>query len=460
MEQLEAQLRVAADFLWGNWLLFALVGLGVYYTAITGCVQLRRLPYIIKSLLSAKKDGEGRASTEYTISSLQSLCTAIASCVGSGNIVGVSTAILAGGPGALFWMWVAAFFGMATKFGEIVLGICYRDRDEKGMYFGAPMYYIAKGLRSPIMGGVVAVLLFLQNTGGTLIQSNTIVSVVRESFNIPPAVTGVVLAVLMFFVISGGLRRLVAVTGKIVPIMAGLYVAGGLIVIGANISALPDMLASIFTSAFTLEAGTGALVGITMREAMRFGVARGLYSNEAGEGSAAVLHSPANVDHPVRQGIYGVVEVFVDTIVICSTTGFVVLITGVNEAHTSAATLSATAFGTVMPLMQYVVSISLILFAATSLMSQWYFGHVSLKYLKIPKGAEIYRVIFPLAILAGSISSIELVWLIQDCALGLLIIPNMLALVVLSPKVRRLTEEFFSPANGYIKTLKTKGKTL
>ena len=318
------------------------------------------------------------------------------------------------------------------------------------MYIGGPMYYIAAGFKAPWAGALVAGLIFIQNTGGTLIQSNTISMVVAQAFHVPPIVTGVVLAALMLFIISGGLQRLVRVAERVVPLMAGLYLAGGLVVICVNITAVPQMLQSIFEGAFKLQAGVGAVAGITMREAMRYGIARGLYSNEAGEGSAAVFHSSAEVDHPVRQGLYGIIEVFIDTMLICTTTGFTVLISGTYLTHDNAATLAATAFGTVMPMMQIIVNISLVLFASTSLMSQWYFGHVSLTYLKLPRGAVIYRYFFPIAILIGSVSTINLVWLLQDCALGLLIIPNILALVVLAPRVRQLTKEFFDPLNHYI----------
>lgn len=194
----------------------------------------------------------------------------------------------------------------------------------------------------------------------------------------------------------------------------------------------------------------GVAAGFTMRQAMRYGVARGLYSNEAGEGSAAVLHSSAQVDHPVRQGLYGILEVFIDTIILCSTTGITILITGVNQVHTHAPTLAAEAFGTVFPAMRFVIYISLILFAGTSIMSQWYFGHVSLTYLNKPKGAVIYRIIFPFLIILGSMSTIEMVWSIQDCALGLLIIPNVIALIILVPEVKSLIKEFTDPKNGYL----------
>lgn len=292
------------------------------------------------------------------------------------------------------------------------------------------------------VGVLVAVLLFIQNAGATLIQSNTISGVAKEAFFLPHEATGVLLAVVMTFVISGGFQHLVYTAEKIVPIMAGMYVLCGLIVLVLRMPRLPAVLESIIQGAFTLKAGTGAAVGLTMKEAMRFGVARGLYSNEAGEGSAAVIHSSAQVDHPVRQGLYGIMEVFIDTMVICSTTGFAVLLTGVNQGHTNASTLAAAAFGSVLPGMDKVIYISLILFAGTSMMSQWYFGHVSLTYLGKPKLALLYRVLFPVMIIFGSLSTIDLVWFIQDCALGVLILPNIIALLLLGPEVRGLVKEF------------------
>lgn len=428
-----------ADFLWGNWLLFVLLGLGTLYTFITGFIQVRKMPFIVKTVLGSRKDKGG----SHGVSSFQALCAAIASCVGSGNIVGVSTAVISGGPGALFWMWGAAFVGMATKFGEITLGMCYRGKDKNGMWIGGPMYYISQALKAPWLGAVVAVLLFIQNAGGTLIQSNTIINVIDQAFHVPKLVGGILLAIVMLVIVSGGFKRMVAVAERVVPFMAVLYIIGGLVVILVNITNLPATLLLIVESAFSVEAGVGAAAGITMREAMRYGVARGLYSNEAGEGSAAVLHSPAKVDHPVRQGLYGVIEVFVDTMVICTTTGLVIIITGSYLTGGNGATLAAEAFSTVFPAFSYVVSVSLILFASTSLMSQWYFGHVSLVYLKSKWGALIYKIFFPAAIIVGSVTSTEIVWTIQDCALGLLIIPNIITLVVMAPMVRRLTKEFF-----------------
>lgn len=443
MKVVEGLFETLADLLWGNWMLVMLLGLGVFYTLLTGGIQFRALLKL--SGIFGKKDNEPDTAVESKgISSMQALCTAIASCVGSGNIVGVATAMIAGGPGALFWMWIAAFFGMATKYGEIVLGICYREQEEDGMYVGGPMYYIAHALHAPWMGTVAALLLFIQNAGATLIQSNTIASVAQEVYQVPQLLTGFVVAAVMSVIIVGGLKRLAFVAQCIVPVMAGLYILGGLVVVLSNLDGLLPVLRLVVQSAFSRQAGLGAVSGITVKEAMRYGVARGLYSNEAGEGTAAVIHSSAQVNHPARQGLYGVVEVFVDTLVICSTTGFAILSSGVDLESASAVTLAANAFGTVFPAFKYVVSVSLILFASTSIMSQWYFGHVSLTYMKRKRGDRIYRLIFPVLILCGSLSSVGLVWSIQDCMLGLLILPNVAALIILSPQVRRLTKDFFS----------------
>jgi AGCS family alanine or glycine:cation symporter len=414
------------------------------YTIITGGIQIRRFGYIIRKTIWEPILSKSKESKEAgTISSFQALCTAVASCVGSGNIVGVSTAVLAGGMGAIFWMWVAAFVGMATKYGEIILGMLYREKNEEGNYVGGPMYYIKKGLHAPWLAVLCAFFMVTQIIGGNFIQSNTISGVMKENFGVPYLTTGIALVLIIFVITLGGLKRLADTAQKIVPVMASLYIAGGIVVVLTHLDSILPMLQSILQEACSMKAGMGAAAGLTMKEAMRFGVARGLYSNEAGEGSAAVIHSAAQVDHPARQGFYGVVEVFVDTMVICSTTGFSILASGVPLEGASAASLAAEAFGTVSPLFKYVVSVSLILFASTSIMSQWYFGHVSLMYIKSLKGDRFYRILFPVLILLGSLSTAGIVWSVQDCMLGLLIIPNVLALLKLSPVVMKLTAEFF-----------------
>ena len=444
MDQLLKILTTVDNWLWGNWLLFVLIGVGILYTVITGFVQVRHFPYIIRKSLIEPLMGSQKDSQESgSISSFQALCTAVASCVGSGNIVGVSTAVLTGGLGAIFWMWVAAFVGMATKYGEIILGLMYREKDENGAYVGGPMYYIKKGLHAPWLAVLCAIFMITQIIGGNFIQSNTISGVMHDNFQIPHLVTGIVLVILIFTITLGGLKRLAHVTQKLVPIMATIYVIGGLLIILANITNIPGVLVSIIRGAFGLDAVAGGAIG-SMIIAMQRGVARGLYSNEAGEGSAPVIHSAANVNHPAEQGMTGVIEVFLDTFVICTITGLVLGVTGILDSGAPANVIVTYAFASVWPPLKYLVAISLLLFSSTTLMSQWYFGFVGLNYLFGRKVAEKFKYVFPLFCVIGAVAALDLVWTIQDIALGLLTIPNLIAIVILCPKVHKASKEFWS----------------
>lgn len=332
MDKILEALAAFDSWLWGNWLLFVLLGVGILYTVISGFVQVRHFGYILrKTLWNPIRYGDRDAESEGSVSSFQALNMALASCVGSGNIVGVATAVLAGGMGAIFWMWVAAFVGLATKYGEIILGMLYRVKDDRGTWMGGPMYYIRDGLHAPFLALLCALFMVVQIIGGNFIQSNTISGVMKDTFRVSPVVTGVVLTVLIFTVSAGGLKRFAHVARKVVPIMAGMYVISGLFIILINIRAVPGVLADIFAGAFGLRAVGGGVLG-SMLIAMQKGVARGLYSNEAGEGSAPVLHSAAEVDHPVEQGLTGVTEVFLDTFVICTITGLVLGVTGVLDS--------------------------------------------------------------------------------------------------------------------------------
>ena len=444
MDQLLKILTTVDNWLWGNWLLFVLIGVGILYTVITGFVQVRHFPYIIRKSLIEPLMGSQKDSQESgSISSFQALCTAVASCVGSGNIVGVSTAVLTGGLGAIFWMWVAAFVGMATKYGEIILGLMYREKDENGAYVGGPMYYIKKGLHAPWLAVLCAIFMITQIIGGNFIQSNTISGVMHDNFQIPHLVTGIVLVILIFTITLGGLKRLAHVTQKLVPIMATIYVIGGLLIILANITNIPGVLVSIIRGAFGLDAVAGGAI-VSMIIAMQRGVARGLYSNEAGEGSAPVIHSAANVNHPAEQGMTGVIEVFLDTFVICTITGLVLGVTGILDSGAPANVIVTYAFASVWPPLKYLVAISLLLFSSTTLMSQWYFGFVGLNYLFGRKVAEKFKYVFPLFCVIGAVAALDLVWTIQDIALGLLTIPNLIAIVILCPKVHKASKEFWS----------------
>ena len=446
MDNMGNFMRELASILWGDWLLYTLLSVGVLYSFATGFIQFRKFSYIMKETLlkpiterSKNKDSDSKD----VISPFQAMCTALASCVGSGNIIGVSTALVSGGIGAIFWMWIAAFLGMATKYGEIILGILYREKNHRGEYVGGPMYYISKGLKLPILGSITAILMTVQIIGGNFIQSNAISGVMKNTFDVAPIVTAVILFIVIFIIVSGGFKRLASVTQRVVPVMAIFYILFGGILILINIKQVPGVFVEIFKSAFTVEAGIGGIAGHTIKEAMRFGVARGLYSNEAGEGSAPVIHSTANVSHPVEQAIFGVTEVFIDTIVICTITGLILGCTGVLDSGAHPSVLVINAFGTIHPFLSYIVSISLISFSFTSLISQWYFGYVGLNYVFGEKIALNFKYVFPIFTIIGALVSIEMVWTIQDCALGLLILPNLLALIVLFPKVRQATKEYF-----------------
>lgn len=443
MSGLENLLERISGLIWGNYLIITLIGIGLFFTILTKGIQVRGFPIAIKELITSLK-GKNQVKGEGTLSSFQALCTALSSCVGNGNIVGVATAIASGGPGAVFWMWLAGIVGMATKYAEIVLGMIYREKAEDGTYVGGPMYYLSKGLKLKKIAFIFALLMFLQISGGALIQSNVVAIVMHDIFKVKPLLSGIIMSGVILSVVIGGVQKLGKVTEKLLPIMTLIYFFGGLIVIISNINHLSYAIINIITCAFKTEAVGGGILGHSIKEAMRFGVARGLYSNEAGEGSAPVLHSAAITDHPARQGLYGIIEVFIDTVIICSLTSFIVLTSGVTETNISPAIYVMTAFGGIHVLFRYIIGISMVLFAFSTVLSQWYFGNVTLNYMFNMRVANKFKYIFVCLALLGSLSSLKIVWLIQDVVLGLMIIPNLLALLLLNKDVKKATEDFFT----------------
>lgn len=445
MNNIENYVKHLADLVWGNWLLFTLIGVGFYFTIITRGIQVRKFRFAIyESLIKPFKKGN-KISGEGTLSPFQALCTALSSCVGNGNIVGVATALVSGGPGALFWMWLAAFLGMATKYAEILLGMIYRVKGNDGVYVGGPMYYIEHGLKVKWLSKVFSVLLIIQICGGNLIQSNAVAGVFKDVFHLPTMSAAVFLSFAVGLVIIGGIKRLGAFAEKLVPFMSILYVIGGLVVILMNITIIPETIVLIFKSAFSIKAGIGGAIGYTMRQALRYGVTRGLYSNEAGEGSAPVLHASAIIDHPVRQALFGITEVFIDTGIICTITGFTILTSGVSLVDPSTGTLVSLAFSTIHPFMQYFVGVAMILFAFTSIPAQWYFGQVGLTHLVGANRTQWFKYVFICFTFLGSLSSLKLVWYFQDFILGILIIPNLITILLLSKIVIEYTNDFFKP---------------
>ena len=447
MGNLEFILDKISEILWGNYLIYVLLGIGIFFTVLTKGIQIKGFPYAVKELVKSLK-GKNNIKGVGTLSSFQALCTALSSCVGNGNIVGVATAIASGGPGAVFWMWVAGIVGMATKYAEIVLGIIYREKSDDGTYVGGPMYYLSKGLKLKKLAFIFALLMFLQICGGALIQSNAVAIVMNDIFNIRPIFSGIMTSTVIFLIVVGGVRRLGKVTEKLLPFMTSIYFLGGLIVIFFNINHLPYVIMNIVSCAFRTEAVGGGILGYGIKEAIRFGVARGLYSNEAGEGSAPVLHSAAITDHPARQGLYGLLEVFIDTVVICSLTSFIVLTSGVYNENISPAVYVITAFGNIHIIFKYLIGISMVLFAFSTVLSQWYFGNVTLTYMFNSRVANNFKYVFFFLAIFGSLSSLKIVWLIQDFVLGLLIMPNLMALLLLSSKVKEATEDFFIKIKG------------
>jgi AGCS family alanine or glycine:cation symporter len=432
------------SYVWGMPTIILLVGTGVLLTVLTGVAQVRYLGFALKEVLGKITQ---RGSGEGTVSPFQAVATALASTVGVGNIAGVATAIHIGGPGALFWLWVSGFFGMCTKYAEIVIALHYRERDATGIMRGGAMYILKNGLKMPWLGAVFALLTSLAAFGiGNMVQANSVAGALTESLGLAPAITGVILVVLTAAVILGGIRRIGQFTEYLVPFMALFYLAGGLTIVAMHISELPGVIRLVLDSAFNGHAAVGGFVGSTMAMALRYGIARGLFSNEAGLGSAPIVHAAATTDHPVRQGMYGIFEVFVDTILICTTTGLVILMTGVWTADATGAVLSARAFEAGLPGTwgHIVVTTGLVLFAFSTLIGWSYYGETGVVYLFGAKAAMPYRIAWLVFIYLGAVGSLHLVWDIADTLNGLMAIPNLIAVLASIPLLLRLQREFFA----------------
>ncbi len=431
---------------WGPPMLILLMGTGLVLLFVTGAVQFRHLGTALVEVLGKLRQP---ATGDGTVTPFQAVATALASTVGVGNIAGVATAIFVGGPGALFWLWVSGVLGMGTKFSEIVVSLHYRERDATGVMRGGAMYNLRKqGL--PWLGTIFALLTSIAAFGiGNMVQANSVAESLRTSFGISPSIVGVILVVVTGVVILGGIKRIAAFAEILVPFMAIFYLIAGLIVIVLNAAAIPGVLSLVFESAFSGAAAAGGFAGATMMQAMRFGVARGLFSNEAGLGSAPLVHATATTDHPVRQGLYGIFEVFVDTILICTTTGLVILLSGAWTSGATGAALSVSAFSAGLPGSWggIVVTVGLVLFAFSTIIGWSYYGETGIVSLLGPKAALPYRILWLVFIYLGSIGSLHLVWDIADTLNGLMAIPNLVSLLIALPLIRRLQKEFFDSKN-------------
>jgi AGCS family alanine or glycine:cation symporter len=432
---------------WGPPILLLLVGTGILLTILTGGVQFRHLGTALSEVLGKlrhKSTGSG------SVTPFQAVATALASTVGVGNIAGVATAIFIGGPGALFWLWVSGVLGMATKFAEIVVALHYREPDAAGVMRGGAMYTLKK-LGLPWLGTAFALLTGIAAFGiGNMVQANSVAQVLNSSFGLAPAVVGAVLVALTAVVILGGIKRIAQVTEYMVPFMAIFYLLGGLVVLVLHAGQLPAVFALVFKGAFSGSAAAGGFAGSTIMLAMRYGIARGLFSNEAGLGSAPMVHAAAQTDHPVRQGLYGIFEVFVDTVLICTVTGLVILVTGVWDSGLTGAELSARAFSTGLPGQwgHLVVTTGLVLFAYSTIIGWSYYGETGIVYLFGPKAAIPYRLAWLVFIYLGAIGSLHLVWDIADTLNGLMAIPNLISVLLSLGLLRRLVREFFATKAG------------
>ena len=493
MEQFIERITAVNDaintFVWVQVGLVLLIGVGVVMTLLTGFFQVTHIKHWMKKSVGGVFDKRSRSNDDKgSVSQFQALCTALAATIGTGNIAGVSAAIVLGGPGAVFWMWVAAFFGMMTNFSENVLGIYYRRKNKEGEWSGGAMYYLKDGLGNikgyEKIGGVLAVLFslfaILASFGiGNMGQVNKITANLKSAFfanvnapviygdiNAVNLTIGIVLMLIAGVIIIGGLQRIAAVAERVVPFMAVIYVIGALIIFILHIKVVPAMFVAIFKFAFGVKAVGGAATGIMIKTVITQGCKRGVFSNEAGLGSSVMVHSNSNVVEPIKQGLWGIFEVFADTFVVCTMTAVVVLSSGAIDLSTGLAaegvddaTLVATAFGNVFGRFgQWFVAIAMLLFAFTTVLGWSHYGSKAVEYLFGIKGTKIYRVLFVLMVVSGSLMTSSLAWDIYDTFNGLMMIPNLIGVISLSPVVvsilrnyiaRRLKNEDIEPIISY-----------
>lgn len=443
------------EFAWGPIMLVLLVGTGIYLTVRTGWLQIRKFGYVIKntvgSLFTKKDKGEGK-----NLSQFEAVATAMAGTVGTGNIAGVTGAIFVGGPGAVFWMWVSAFFGMVTKYSEILLAVKYREKDKSGVYKGGPMYYIKNGLGKGWTWLAVIFALFAGFAAfgiGNISQSSEISGALQSLFGIDGLTAGIILAAVVAVVVLGGVKRIGQVTSYLVPFMSIFYILAGIAAIIMRITDVPAVFASIFKGAFSFEAVGGGVFGYAIMIAMRQGFARGVFSNEAGLGSAPIAHAASETKEPCEQAVWGIFEVFFDTIIICTITSMIVLLSGVLDtaggldAFASKGAAAVTAFNSILPgtIGGTIIQISLLFFALSTILSWCYYGERCWGYLTNGNKAVtiIFRVVFIAMCIVGSVGSGTVMWNVADTLNGLMALPNLVALLLLSGVVAKSTRDYF-----------------
>ena len=431
---LENILNSISSFIWGPITLFFLLGVGVYLMIGLQAYPIKNLKHGFKVLFKKSDDKD-----DGDISSFESLMTALSATVGTGNIAGVATAIFLGGPGAIFWMWITALFGMATKYAEAFLAIYFREKNTSGNYVGGPMYYIKNGLSKKyhFLAYLFAFFGMIAAFGiGNGVQANSVAQVLSSEFNISQITIGITIAVLVTLVILGGIKSIGKTTAQLVPIMSALYILGGLYIIFINISIVPDIFLLIVNSAFTTTAATGGFAGATIWMAIRFGVSRGVFSNEAGLGSSPIAHAAAKTNNPVKQGSISMLEPLIDTLVVCTITAFVILISDSWLSGINGASLTSLAFNEGLPgFGKYIVMVGLVLFAFSTIIGWSYYGEKCAEFIFGESVTTIYRILWIIIIPVGATIELNLIWLIADIMNGLMALPNLIALILLSPIV-------------------------
>lgn len=449
MDQLINIFNKIDSLIWGAPLLILLVGTGVYLTVRLGLIQIFKLPMAFKYLFSKEEDSE---KAKGDVSSFAALCTALAATIGTGNIVGVATALKVGGPGALFWMWMAAFFGMATKYSEGLLAVKYRVVDDNGQMSGGPMYYIEKGLGNKWLAKLFALFgIGVAFFGiGTFAQINSITQSTQVAFQIPVVVSGTIITVLVALVTVNGIKSISRVAEIVVPFMAMLYILGSVVILILNIHILPNIIGIVIKSAFTPVAATGGFLGATIKQAIQSGIARGVFSNESGLGSAPIAAAAAKTNSCVRQGLISMTGTFIDTIVVCTMTGLVIILTNAWSMNMEGAEITNYAFSTALPganLGKVIVTVGLIFFAFTTIIGWNYYGERCTEYLFGIKGIKIYRYIFIFLVAVGPYLKLELVWIVADIVNALMAIPNLIGILGLRKIIISETKSFFETLN-------------
>jgi AGCS family alanine or glycine:cation symporter len=416
------------------------VGTGLWLTLTLRGLQFTQL---LHSLYLAFVVRSEKTNEEGDISHFQALMTALSATVGTGNIAGVATAIAAGGPGAMFWMWVTGFVGMATKYAEAVLAVHYREKDEKGTMCGGPMYYIKNGLGWPWLGTLFAIFASVAAFGiGNMVQSNSVAEAVKATFHVPTWATGITIMIFTALVILGGIKSIGKVTSVLVPVMIVFYVAGSMAILVIFADKIPAAFALIIRQAFTPTAATGGFLGSSVMLAARMGIARGVFSNESGLGSAPIAAAAAKTNHPVTQALVSMTQTFIDTIIVCSMTGLVLIVTGAWNSGKTGAELTTMAFQSAIPGGALIVTIGIILFAYSTILGWCYYGEKSIEYLFGEKAVFPYRLVFVVFVIIGATMKLDMAWTLADIFNGLMALPNLVALLLLTPVITKTTRDY------------------